>query len=51
MRRLAESVSGAVEHMVHLIVIFALQSIILPLVFLWLFAEALKKIAARATHL
>ena len=51
MRRLAESVSGAVEHMVHLIVIFALQSIILPLVFLWLFAEALKKIAARAAHL
>jgi len=51
MRRLAESVSGAVEHMIHLIVIFALQSIILPLVFLWLFAEALKKIAARATHL
>jgi hypothetical protein len=51
MQRLADSVSGAVEHMVHLIVIFALQSIILPLVFLWLFAEALKKIAARATHL
>ena len=51
MRRLAESVSGAVEHMIHLIVIFALQSIILPLVFLWLFAEALKKIAARAAHL
>lgn len=51
MRRLADSVSGAVEHMVHLIVIFALQSIILPLVFLWLFAEALKKIAARSTQL
>ena len=29
----------------------ALQSIILPLVFLWLFAEALKKIAARSTQL
>lgn len=51
MRRLADSVSNAVEHMIHLIVIFALQSLILPLVFLWLFAEALKKIAARATHL
>ena len=37
--------------MVDLIVIFALQAIILPLVFLWLFAEALKKIAARTTHL
>ena len=51
MRRVADSVSGAVENMVHLIVIFALESIILPLVFLWLFAEALKKVAARATHL
>ena len=51
MQRLSDSVSNAVEHIVHLIVIFALQSIILPLVFLWLFAEALKKIAARATQL
>lgn len=51
MRRVADSVSGAVENMVHLIVIFALESIILPLVFVWLFAEALKKVAARATHL
>lgn len=51
MQRLSDSVSNAVEHIVHLIVIFALQSIILPLVFLWLFAEALKKIAARAAQL
>ena len=50
-QRLSDSVSNAVEHIVHLIVIFALQSIILPLVFLWLFAEALKKIAARAARL
>lgn len=48
---LRASVSGAVRHIVDLIVIFALQTIILPLVFLWLFAEALKKIAARTTHL
>ena len=41
----------AVTAVVDLIVIFALQAIILPLVFLWLFAEALKKIAARTTHL
>ena len=51
MQRLSDSVSNAVEHIVHLIVIFALQSIILPLVFLWLFAEALKKIAVRAAQL
>jgi len=51
MQRLSDSVSNAVEHIVRLIVIFALQSIILPLVFLWLFAEALKKIASRATQL
>jgi hypothetical protein len=50
MRRLGASVSGGVEHIVDLIVIFALQSIILPLVFLWLFAEALKKLAARVTR-
>jgi hypothetical protein len=48
---LRASVSGAVRHIVDLIVIFALQTIILPFVFLWLFAEALKKIAARTTHL
>jgi hypothetical protein len=51
MATLRESVSGAVRHLVDLIVIFALQAIILPLVFLWLFAEALKKIAARTAHL
>jgi hypothetical protein len=48
---LRESVSLGVRHIVDLIVIFALQAIILPLVFLWMFAEALKKIAARTTHL
>lgn len=51
MRRVADAVSGAVENMVHLIVIFALEAIILPLVFVWLFAEALKNLAARATQL
>ena len=51
MQRLSDSVSNAVEHIVHLIVIFALQAIILPLVFLWLFAEALKKMASRAAQL
>jgi hypothetical protein len=48
---LRESVSGAVRHLVDLIVIFALQAIIMPLVFVWMFAEALKKLAARTTQL
>jgi hypothetical protein len=51
MERLSQRVSDAVEHIINLIVIFALQSIILPLVFLWLFAESLKKATARAARL
>ena len=34
-----------------LIVIFVLQTIILPLAFLWLFVEGLKGIASRATRI
>ncbi len=49
--RLRESASNASEHIVNLIVIFVLQTIILPLVFLWLFVEGLKGIAARTTRL
>jgi hypothetical protein len=51
MQGLSERVSEAVEQIVNLIVIFALQTIILPLAFLWLFAEGLKKIAALAARL
>ncbi len=47
--RLRDRVSNASEHIVNLIVIFVLQTIILPLVFLWLFVELLKLLAARAT--
>lgn len=49
--RLKESVSNASEHIVNLIVIFVLQTIILPLVFLWLFVETMKSIAARSIRL
>ena len=46
--RLKESASSASEQIVKLIVIFVLQTIILPLVFLWLLVEGLKAIASRA---
>ena len=49
--RLKESASSASEQIVKLIVIFVLQTIILPLVFLWLLVEGLKAIASRATRL
>jgi len=49
--RLKQSASNASEHIVNLIVIFVLQTIILPLVFLWLFVEGLKGLAARTTSL
>jgi len=49
--KLKNSASNASEHIVNLIVIFVLQTIILPLVFLWLFVEGLKAIAARTTRL
>ncbi len=47
--RLKESASSASEQIVNLIVIFVLQTIILPLAFLWMFVEGLKSIASRAT--
>ena len=47
--RLRDRVSNVSEHIINLIVIFLLQTIILPLVFLWLFVERLKLLAARAT--
>jgi hypothetical protein len=49
--RLKDSASGASEQIVNLIVIFVLQTIILPLAFLWLFVEGLKGIAGRATRI
>jgi ABC-type multidrug transport system fused ATPase/permease subunit len=49
LRNLRDRVSNASEHIINLIVIFVLQTIILPLVFLWLFVELLKLLATRAT--
>ena len=46
--RLRDRVSNASEHIINLIVIFVLQTIILPLVFLWMFIELLKRLAAGA---
>jgi hypothetical protein len=46
---LSERVSNASEHIINLIVIFTLQTILLPLVFLWLIVELLKLMASRAT--
>jgi len=48
--QLKESASRASEHIVSLIAIFVLQTIILPLVFLWLFVEGLKGIASRSAR-
>jgi hypothetical protein len=45
--RLKESASTASEQIVTLIVIFVLQTILLPLAFLWLFVEGLKRTASR----
>jgi hypothetical protein len=48
---LRERVSNASEHIINLIVIFVLQTVILPIVFVWAFAELLKSVAARTTTL
>ncbi len=45
--RLQEALSEASEHIINLIVIFLLQTVVLPIVFVWLLAEALKSIAGR----
>jgi hypothetical protein len=49
--QLKESASSASEQIINLIVIFVLQTIILPLAFLWLLVEGLKGIAGRATRI
>jgi hypothetical protein len=47
---LQESASRATSHIIDLIVIFVLQTILFPLVFLWLFIEALKALAGRSLN-
>jgi len=51
MKELKESASNAAEHIVSLIAIFVLQTILLPLLFLWLFMAGLKGIASRSAKL
>ncbi|MBT8143361.1 MAG: hypothetical protein KJO55_01595, partial [Gammaproteobacteria bacterium] len=43
-----DRVSNASEHIINLIVIFILQTILLPLFFIWLIIEALKFLATRS---
>lgn len=43
-------VSNASEHIVNLIVIFVLQTILLPLAFLWIIIQALKALGSRMTR-
>ena len=47
MERLTNAASNASEHIVTLIAIFVLETVLLPLAFLWLLVEALKSIAVR----
>jgi len=51
MKELKDSASNAAEHIVDLIAIFVLQTILLPLLFLWLFMTGLKGIAGRSAKL
>lgn len=47
LENLKENASTATEHIVDLIVLFVLQTIILPLAFLWIMVQLLKGVAAR----
>lgn len=48
LNRLKDSATNASEHIINLIVLFVLQTILLPLLFVWLLMEALKRIFARS---
>ena len=48
---LQESAAQISTHIVNLIVIFVLQTIVLPLAFLWIFVEILKLLAVRSLSL
>lgn len=50
LNQLKARASGATEHVVNLIVIFLLQTIALPLAFLWVLMQAAKALAGRATN-
>ena len=48
MEQLRENASAATSHIVSLIAIFVLQTILFPLVFLWIFVEILKNAATQS---
>lgn len=50
LERFKTRVSNASEHIINLIVIFVLQTIILPLAFVWLLAQLTKQLASRLTN-
>ena len=47
--RFGDRVSDTSEHVVMLIVIFVLETILLPIGFVWLLAQVLKLLVSRAT--
>jgi hypothetical protein len=47
LEQLSNRVAAASEHIISLIVIFVLQTILLPIGFVWLFVELLKGIGQR----
>ena len=51
LERLKESVGNASEHIVDLIVLFELQTILLPIAFVWLIIELLKGAISRTATL
>ena len=51
MAQLQETASSATTHIINLIVVFVLQTIVVPVVFLWVFVEVLKAIASRSMSL
>ena len=48
---LRRRVSTASEHIIDLIVIFVLETVILPVVFVWAFIAGIKSLGERATNL
>ncbi len=47
LKQLSDRVADASEHIISLIVIFVLQTVLLPIAFVWLFVEVLKGIGSR----
>ncbi|MEO0998934.1 MAG: hypothetical protein AAFX58_15600 [Pseudomonadota bacterium] len=50
LQRFRDSVSNASEHIINLIVIFLLQTVALPLAFVWVMIQCLKALASRAAR-